>query len=460
MKIILLSGGSGKRLWPLSNDSRSKQFLKILKSDSGNYESMVQRVLRQLKQNGLAKDSYVTTSKGQYETIQSQLGNDISIIVEPETRDTFPAIALSALFLYEKEQVSLDETVIVMPVDPYVESEFFSKVSELEHILDLSKAELALIGVKPVLPSEKYGYIVPLRSCSEENYSLVDRFVEKPSERVASELISQGALWNCGVFAFRLEYIINALDRLDLPLKYGHLKNHYSDLPKISFDYQVVEKAEKIVVTEFDGNWKDLGTWNTLTEEMDTQKIGNVILSEECTNTHVINELDIPIAVIGVSNMVVAASPDGLLVTDKEASPRIKEVMKNHYSRPMYEERRWGHYKILDYSKQLNGKEILTKKIQIKEGMNLSYHSHQNRNEVWTVTCGKGVLVVDGVSSFVEEDFFIQIPAGKKHSIKALTDLEIIEIQSGSELTENDIERDLYLWEEIEKHCFLSSKKP
>ena len=374
MDLILLSGGSGKRLWPLSNDSRSKQFLKVLDND-GVLESMVQRVWRQLEKLKLTESTIVATSKAQVDIIQSQLGNHVPLIIEPERRDTFPAIALAATYLFSIKGNSLNEVVGVLPVDPYVDSSFFNRITKLEDILKISEAELVLMGVSPTYPSEKYGYIVPSQN-NEENYIKVSHFKEKPSEAEARDLIDQNALWNCGVFAFKLEYIISILKGKGLPIQYEELLKQYQKIEKISFDYAVVEKAEKIAVLPYHGSWKDLGTWNTLTEEMRTYQIGKGKISEDSTNTHLINELDIPVTVLGIKDAVIAVSPDGILVTDKAESPRIKEVLKDFEQRPMYEERRWGWYKVLDHTKFEEGNEVLTKRIGVKAGRNLSYQKH------------------------------------------------------------------------------------
>ncbi len=149
MKLILLSGGSGKRLWPLSNDSRSKQFLKVLKNNNDEMQSMVQRVWGQLKNLGIENDAVIATSKSQVDMINNQLGNDVPIIIEPERRDTFPAIALAASYLYSKEHVDLNEVVGVLPVDPYVENSFFERLLDLEKALSSSNADLGLMGVTP-----------------------------------------------------------------------------------------------------------------------------------------------------------------------------------------------------------------------------------------------------------------------------------------------------------------------
>ncbi|MBB6454550.1 mannose-1-phosphate guanylyltransferase [Salirhabdus euzebyi] len=451
MDLILLSGGSGKRLWPLSNDSRSKQFLKVLDNGS-NLESMVQRVWGQLEKLQLNESTVIATSKSQVDMIHSQLGNHIPLIIEPERRDTFPAIALAATYLYSIKCTSLEDVVGVLPVDPYVDISFFERIKDLEDTLTTSGADLALMGVSPTYPSAKYGYIVPKQEI-ESDYIQVSHFKEKPSEKEAVELIDQNALWNCGVFAFKLQYIIDLLEDKGLPIQYEELLKQYQSLEKISFDYAVVEKAEKIVALPYSGSWKDLGTWNTLTEEMGTNQIGKGIISDDSSNTHLVNELDIPVTILGIKDAVVAASPDGILVTDKAASPRIKEVLKGFDQRPMYEERRWGWYKVLDHTKFEEENEVLTKRIGVKAGKNLSYQKHYARSEVWTIIKGEGEFALNDEIRVVKPGDVLIIPVEAKHGIKANTDLEFIEVQTGSQLIEEDIVRIFMTWEEVEEHC-------
>lgn len=286
MKLILLSGGSGKRLWPLSNESRSKQFLKILPHSDNDFESMVQRIWRQLEVNQLVDDAYISTSKAQADIIQSQLGTEVPLIIEPERRDTFPAIALASTYLYSTIGVHLDEVITVMPVDPFVENQFFNKLKDLEKVIGQSDADIALIGVNPTYPSTKYGYIIPeIDNMDHEQlqtFIKVKGFKEKPREEQAHQLIEQHALWNCGVFAFKLGYMIKQLEKRGLPTQFDEVIKHYETFPKISFDYEIVEKADQIAVIPYNGYWKDLGTWNTLTEEMENNVIGSGSLSEDC----------------------------------------------------------------------------------------------------------------------------------------------------------------------------------
>lgn len=206
---------------------------------------------------------------------------------------------------------------------------FFEKIRSLEDILTESRADLALVGVKPIFPSQKYGYIVPETSGYQNNmYVPVKSFKEKPDLALAKELISEEALWNCGVFSFRLSFILDYLKELNIPTDYKVLVNNYDMLPKISFDYEIVERAKNIVVAPYNGYWKDLGTWNTLTEEMSSNIVGKGVISDELKNSNIINELQIPIVLMGLENAIVAASPDGILVTDKDRSPDIKNMLK------------------------------------------------------------------------------------------------------------------------------------
>ncbi|MFD2328159.1 sugar phosphate nucleotidyltransferase [Cohnella sp. GCM10020058] len=469
MKIVLLSGGSGKRLWPLSNDSRSKQFLKVLKDPSGRPESMIQRVWRQLGDAGLQDHAYVATGKSQVEILYGQLGSDVRLIAEPSRRDTFPAIALAATHLYAMEGVSLSETVVVMPVDPYVDGRFFAELAKLERALDASGADLALVGVQPTYPSEKYGYILPGSSAAGEDGSVgtaadaheggqapfmtVRGFREKPAKAEAEAMISEGALWNCGVFAFKLDFLINILIAHELPIQHEEMARRYDTLPQISFDYEVVEKANRIAAVRYDGDWKDLGTWNTLTEEIAEPLTGKGTISPQTRGAHVINELDVPIAVLGLSDVIVAASPDGILVADKALSPMVKDLLKSADQRPMYEERRWGRYRVLDYAVYPDGREVLTKRITIAAGRNLSYQYHSLRDEVWTVMAGSGTFVLNGRISSLAAGDVVRIPKESMHSVRAEQDLEIIEVQTGTLLIEEDIVRLEMVWGEIMELC-------
>lgn len=438
MNIVLLSGGSGKRLWPLSNDARSKQFLRLLTDADGKPESMVQRVCRQIQESGLDARVVIATSASQVDSIRVQLGDKAEIVTEPERRDTYPAIMLSAAYLYYELKCGRDEPMVVMPVDPYTEGKYFQTILRMEKAVRDRAAEIVLMGISPAYPSEKYGYIIP----SEQNGDCrrVKKFVEKPSEAFAKALIGRGALWNGGVFALRIGYLIDKLEEQALPRSFEQLRAHYGDMRKTSFDYEVVEKASSIAVVPFSGMWKDMGTWNTLAEEIH-EDIGAVVRGEGTENTQIINELDVPLVALGVKDMVIAASPDGILVTGKNESSYMKPYVEKLSLRPMYEERRWGYYKVLDYNAYEDGTRSLTKHLFIKSGKKLSYQSHASRDEIWTIIEGQGVLLLDGHTRNVRRGDVAYITAGMKHALSAEEDLHLIEVQIGVELVESDIVR-------------------
>ncbi len=439
MQIVLLSGGSGKRLWPLSNEIRSKQFLKIVKSETGETESMVQRVYRQIKSADIDAEITIATGETQVEAIKNHLADKVSIVVEPERRNTFPAIMLSAAYLYFEKHWSGEETIVILPVDPYVDDEYFHALKSLDKAVQENVADLVLMGVKPTYASEKYGYIIP----QKDNKSLVSEFKEKPDSRTARMLIERGGLWNCGVVSAKLSYLIEILrSKIDCN-SYAEVLAKYSQLEKNSFDYAVLEKSKSVAVVPYDGEWKDLGTWNTLTEVMGNAPIGDVKISDDCRNTHVVNELEIPVVVMGANNMVVAASPDGILVADKVQSSYIKKYVEDRDVRPMFEERSWGEYKVLDFITGSDGTKSLTKRKKIKQGMSIEYQSHKNRSEVITVISGKCVITINDRAHEAYPGDTYSIAEGVKHGLKAVTDTEIIEIQVGKELIMDGTESEI-----------------
>lgn len=430
MNIVLLSGGSGQRLWPLSNDIRSKQFIKIFHREDGSLESMVQRVYRQIKTVDADATVTIATSKSQVSSIHNQLGMDVGISIEPCRRDTFPAIALAAAYLKDVQGVSEDEAVVVCPVDPYVEEDYFVALEALGARAAVSDSNLVLMGIEPTYPSEKYGYIIPT---DKAETSKVSMFKEKPTEAVAREYIAQGALWNGGVFAFKLGYVLKRAHELIDFSDYQDLFESYDRLTKISFDYAVVEHEPEIEVMRFSGMWKDLGTWNTLTEAMDSHVVGEGLMNEACKNVHVVNELDIPVLCMGLENVVVSASPEGILVSDKEQSSYIKPFVNTLDHRVMFAEKSWGSFRVLDVN---DGS--MTIKVTLMPGHGMNYHSHMHRDEVWTVIAGSGRVILDGVEKKIQVGDVIAMPVGCKHTVLADTELQLIEVQIGKAINVQD----------------------
>ena len=430
MNIILLSGGSGKRLWPLSNEVRSKQFIKLFKDENGEYESMVERVYRQITTVDPDAKVTIATSKNQASAIKNQLGEKASICVEPCRRDTFPAIALAAAYLHDELGASRDDAVVVCPVDPYVDNTYYEAVQKLQELAEAGIANLTLMGIEPTYPSEKYGYIIPENGA---DVSKVKEFKEKPDTETAKKYLSQNALWNAGIFAFKLGYLVDKAHSMIDFEDYRDLFKKYDTLTKISFDYAVVEKETSIQVMRYKGSWKDVGTWNMMAEVMADQTKGRVILDETCENTHVVNELNVPILCMGCKDMIVAASGDGILISDKERSGYMKPYVEKIETEAKFAEKSWGTYTVIDVQKG-----SMTVKLSMRAGESLSYHMHNYREEVWTVVSGKGKAIVDGMEQLLRTGDVITIAAGCKHTVEALAPLDIIEVQLGEEISVSD----------------------
>ncbi len=413
---------------------------------------MIQRVVRQIESSNLGAKVTIATNAGQRDSIISQLGKNVSIVIEPERRDTFPAIALSSSYLSLSKGCPDEEVVVVMPCDVYTESGYYDTIGRMADAVSLGAADLVLMGVEPSSPSEKFGYIVPKMTAEKGKAGdciPVSSFAEKPNYDKAVKLLAEQAMWNGGVFAFRLGYLMTIVRRYLDVFSYKDFLDRYNELPKISFDYEVVEKAKSVAMVRYEGLWKDLGTWNSLCEEMPLRFSGKVISGPNCNNVHVINELNLPLFVDGVSNVVVAASADGIMVSGKKESEKIKDYSSQLITRPMYEERRWGTYEVLDSVSYPSGQESLTKTITLHAGKNISYQLHHYRSEVWTIVDGKGLFVLEGEMRTVKPGDVLIISVGQKHTIKAITELSFIEVQTGKPLIEEDIERFDFKWRTI-----------
>ena len=325
MNIILLSGGSGKRLWPLSNDIRSKQFIPFFKNKQGAYESMVQRMYHSIKRIDSDANVLIAAGETQIPLLKEQLGEDIHISVEPARRDTFPAIVLAVAYLRDVMRVNEKENVIVCPVDPYVDDDYFEALKKLDSIVSENKSNLSLIGIEPTEPASKYGYIIPKDS---QPVSEVLRFTEKPDTETAKKYLEQGALWNAGIFGFKIEYMLNRAKELLGFKDYHSFYAHYETATKISVDYAVVEHESSIRVMRFSGRWEDLGSWNAFTEFMEGSVFGKGI-ANNCKNVKLVNETDTMVVVNGLSDVIVAVSKDGVYVTDINKSDEIKKILEN-----------------------------------------------------------------------------------------------------------------------------------
>ena len=424
MQIILLSGGSGQRLWPLSNDVRSKQFLRVF----ADRECMLQRVVKQIRRTNPHTPITIATARRQVPLLKKFLGDEFALSTEPCRRNTFPSIALAAAYLHDIKNISRDEPIVVCPVDPYVDDKFFGLFPALA--AELNDAPLVLLGIAPTYPSEKYGYIIPRTS---DAVSRVAAFKEKPNLADAQKFIDAGALWNGGVFAFRLSYALDKAEKILGTSAYAELKKNYAALPNISIDYAVVEHEENISVVRYAGEWRDIGTWNTLTEVIAENFTGQVQADDTCANLHVINNSDVPIICMGLRDAVVAAGPDGILVSDKHASSYIKPFVERLDKQIRFAEKSWGSFKIIDADDA-----SLTVKVTLNRGSRMKYHSHEHRAEVWNFIAGTGRVVIDGAEKIVHAGDTVTIPVGTKHTVIADEPLKIIEVQFGRDITIED----------------------
>ena len=404
---------------------RSKQFIKIFrrpntpKDSPEAYESMVQRVYRQIKSVDPDATVTVATSKSQVSAIYNQLGK-VGISLEPCRRDTFPAIALATARLHDVEGLAREDAVVVCPVDPFVETDYFRCVQRLYEAAKQGSHHLVLMGIAPTYPSEKYGYIKP---DGKGGYT----FTEKPSREKAEEYIAAGALWNGGVFAYQLGYVLDKAQELLGTADYTALYHNYASLKKISFDYAVAEQETSIEVLPYSGTWEDIGTWNTFTEAMEDAVIGQGLIGDGCEDVHIVNNLNLPILAMGLKNTVIAASPDGILVSHRDKADGIKPYVDKLNQQIMFAEKSWGHYHVLEVQK--GSMTILT---TLNPGSHMSYHSHERRDEVWTVIRGSGKTLVDGMEQQVRAGDVITMAAGSRHTVTAGDEgLQLIEVQIG-----------------------------
>ena len=432
MQIILLSGGSGQRLWPLSNDVRAKQFLKIF---SGG-ESMLQRVLKQIHRTNKNASITIAAAKKQEPLLKKYIGENFELSTEPCRRNTFPAIALAAAYLHDVKKICAEEKILICPVDPYVDDNFFAQFPLLAAQIT-ADVPLVLMGIEPTYPSEKYGYIIPQ---TKDKVSRVEMFKEKPNSSDAQKFIEAGALWNGGIFAFELGYILDKAKKFLGTCAHDALIKNYANLPNISFDYAIVEHEKNIKVVRYVGEWKDIGTWNTLTEVLDSNFIGDVQSDATCQNLHVINTGDVPIICMGLKDAVVVAGAEGILVSDKVASSYIKPFVEKLDSQIRFAEKSWGSFKIIDVED-----ESLTVKVTLNRGSSMRYHSHERRDEVWNFIAGTGRIIIDGTEKIVRAGDVIKIPAGVKHTVIADEPLKIIEVQIGKDITVED----KIIWEDM-----------
>ncbi|MFA5570067.1 MAG: sugar phosphate nucleotidyltransferase [Sphaerochaetaceae bacterium] len=320
--VILLAGGSGKRLWPFSNEVRAKHSFPFFDTPQGDKESLIQRSYRHLHSVFPTSTLFVITSLEQSFVLKRDLPSYGELIIEPESRDTYAAVLYAIASIVEQKGCSDEDTILFLPSDAYADLSFYEALQKAVALSKKRVSSIVTVGVKPTYEATQYGYIQP------ENrfftYLSVASFIEKPDKAKAHTLIDRGALWNTGVAAFSCEYALSLLEKEFNTTSFEMIKKQYNSINRTSFDYAVMEKEPSIAVVDYEGEWSDVGSWDTLSKHI-PHDIGSTY-KVEATNTQLFNELDVPLVAIGTKNISVAASVDGILVIDHDHADLVKEV--------------------------------------------------------------------------------------------------------------------------------------
>lgn len=438
MKAVILAGGSGTRLWPLSRANYPKQFLKI-NSEKSLLQQSVERALKHVR------DVVVLTNQEQYYYTMYQLEdlglNEDSILAESLARNTAPAIALACLRYPE-------ENLLVLPSDHVLDENFFGVAKEVE---SLAKNHILTFGVKPTHPATGYGYIKPGERIGA-TYR-VERFAEKPSLGEAEEFLKAGYLWNSGIFLFSASLMLGEF-KAHLPELYRHassaeqLTKNYSALPNISIDYAVIEKSSKVAVVPFSGTWHDLGSWRSVYELLNKDKGNNAVAGDVLainTENSLIYSSSRLIATIGLRDVSIVDTPDALLVAHiskaeevKKIIERLKEAKRKEHLEGATVYRPWGYYTTLE-----EGERYKVKRLCIYPRKSISLQMHHHRAEHWIVVKGTAKVTNNGEVRYVHENESIYVPKTMRHSLEneGKVNLHIIETQTGEYLCEDDIVR-------------------
>ncbi|MFN4329308.1 MAG: mannose-1-phosphate guanylyltransferase/mannose-6-phosphate isomerase [Limnobacter sp.] len=457
---VILCGGSGSRLWPLSRDQHPKQFLRLV-----DQYSLLQSTIRraQVAMGGdpifVANDAHRFLVAEQVRQLESPLGD---IILEPVARNTAPAIAAAAFRALDRDAQS---TLLVMPSDQLIpDAQAFSKAVAVA-VAAAEQGALVTFGVKPTFPSTGYGYIKAAAQPAAAQATPVECFVEKPNETRAQEFIDSGAyLWNSGMFVFKAATYLAELQAL-APAMYSTVKasvdNGKADLdffrldktefeqsPSDSIDYAVMEKTAKAAVVPLDLSWSDVGAWDAVWEVSPKDSDGNVLMGDVlATSTHntLVKTTGRMVATVGVDNIVVVETADAVLVASKDKAQDVKKVVeqlkslkRSEYLHHREVARPWGSYDSIGM-----GTRFQVKRITVKPGAKLSLQMHHHRAEHWIVVSGTARVRIDEKEFLMTENESCYIPVGQKHFLEnpGVIPLELIEVQSGSYLGEDDIVR-------------------
>ena len=456
---VILSGGAGTRLWPVSREAHPKPFMRI-----GGGKSLLTQTYERAQAVSPQCSPLIVTNRDYHLRTQDELASQPvkpNYLLEPVGRNTAPAIALAALWAVQQKD---DACLLVMPADHLITgTPEFQKAAQ--HAETLAKdGFLVLFGIRPTAPETGYGYIEMADQVSQQANS-VRRFVEKPDSATAMAYLAQGNyVWNSGIFCFKASIMLEALadynpalleaarrvweelkpdsGKMELPASFSQLEN-------ISIDYAVMEKAKNIAVIPGEFGWSDIGAWSSVANMIPADAQGNT--SNNCQpiiidsrNTYV-DSKDRLVAVIGLDNVLVVDTPDALLVADKSKSQEVRQVVSQlkasgHDAHKIHRTavRPWGTYTVLGEG---NGFKI--KRVVVKPKHSLSLQMHHHRSEHWVVVSGTANITVDETTVLMSQNQSTYIPIGAKHRLEnpGIVDLVLIEVQCGSYLGEDDIVR-------------------
>jgi mannose-1-phosphate guanylyltransferase/mannose-6-phosphate isomerase len=466
MLAVILSGGSGTRLWPVSREAMPKPFMRI-----GGGPSLLQRTVARGAAAGAQRFLIVTNKEYAFrsvEEIEGMRGSApaaLDLVLEPIGRNTAPAIAAAAL--WAKENGAAATPLLILPADHLVQDENrFAAVAQ--RAADLAKTgQIVLFGIRPTMPETGFGYIECGTAPRGDDAVAVKRFVEKPDAATATQYLAAGNfLWNSGMFCFTPATILAALEQFApevikaaqaaLAQAARDEKQHRTELdraafqqsPDISIDYAVMEKAPNVLVLSGDFGWSDIGSWKAVAQEFDADADGNSVSGEvllaDCKNTHVQSE-DRLVAAVGLRDVVVVDTPDALLVCDRHSTQKVKDVVtelkrRGHDAHKLHRTvaRPWGTYTTLQ-----EGPRFKIKRIEVKSGASLSLQMHHHRSEHWVVVSGTGRVTVDDRVVLLSPNESTYVPIGAKHRLEnpGKVPLVLIEVQCGDYVGEDDIVR-------------------